>query len=169
MDYMYSKMVAKFGKVTRQTLPFEHCGVKYAKIPNGIRVSQDDFCSKLKEAEVSPSRKDNELLTPADLTAFRSVLGGLLWLTATRLDLVADVSTRQAQVTANVGHLRQANKVVQRARNELGQNLGILFRKLRGPLRLMCVHDSSAAGNARSYAQEGVLVFLCSRGFNDSL
>ncbi|CAE7589766.1 unnamed protein product, partial [Symbiodinium microadriaticum] len=57
--------------------------------------------------------------------------------------------------------LLQANGVVKRARQEVGQGMGLYFQKLRPPLRLACVHDSSAAGNTRHYAQEGILVLLC--------
>ena len=33
------------------------------------------------------------MLTPGEVTMFRSILGGLLWLTATRLDLIVEVCT----------------------------------------------------------------------------
>ena len=162
LDEQYNLLVSKFGKVTRQKLPFMHCGVLYSRVGDSLRMSQDEFCSKLKPAAIAQGRKDSDELTPQELTSFRSVLGGLLWLTATRLDLVSDVCLLQSQVTrARIEHLKQANNVVKKAKAELGQNLGIVFQRLRPPLRLACVHDSSAAGNVRNYAQEGVLVLLC--------
>ncbi|OLP96718.1 Acyl-CoA-binding domain-containing protein 6 [Symbiodinium microadriaticum] len=168
LDEQYSLLMAKFGKVTRQKLPFMHCGVLYSRISDGFRMSQDDFCSKLRPASIATGRKDTDQLTPEELTNFRSILGGLLWLTATRLDLVSDVCLLQSQVTrARIEHLKQANNVVKKAKAEIGQNLGIVFRRLRPPLRLACVHDSSAAGNVRNYAQEGVLVMLCEDGLGD--
>ena len=160
LTLQHKLLVEKFGTVTRQTLPFVHCGVQYSKIPDGFRMTQDDFCKKLKPASISNDRKDNDDLTPSEVTMFRSILGALLWLTATRLDLVADVCLLQTQVTlAKVTHLRQANNTVKRAQS-VEPNLGLIFRKLRGPLRVMCIHDSSAAGNVRHYAQEGILVVL---------
>ena len=160
LTQQHKLLMEKFGKVTRQTLPFVHCGVQYSKIPDGFRMTQDDFCKKLKPAAIPASRKDQEDLTPAEVTSFRSILGALLWLTATRLDLVADVCLLQTQVTrAKVAHLRQANNTIKRAQS-VEPNLGLIFRKLRGPLRVMCIHDSSAAGNVRHYAQEGILVVL---------
>ena len=163
LTQQHKLLMEKFGKVTRQTLPFVHCGVQYSKIPDGFRMTQDDFCKKLKPAMIPASRKDQEVqedLTPAEVTSFRSMLGALLWLTATRLDLVADVCLLQTQVTrAKVAHLRQANNTIKRAQS-VEPNLGLIFRKLRGPLRVMCIHDSSAAGNIRHYAQEGILVVL---------
>ena len=41
----------------------------------------------------------NRPLTPAKTSTLRSILGGLLWITATRLDLVADVGVLQSRVT----------------------------------------------------------------------
>ena len=158
----YELLVKKFGKVTRQTLPFVHCGVLYSRISEGFSMNQDEFCSKLKPVTIEIYRKDDDPLTPSEVTSFRSILHRLLWLTATRLDLVADVCVLQSQVTrAKVCHLRQANNVVKRAQAELGHGLGLYFRKLIPPLRLACIHDSSAAGNVRNYAQEGILVLLC--------
>ena len=162
LKQQYELLVKKFGKVTRQVMPFNHCGVRYSKTPEGYHMSQDDFCEKLKVVTIGKDRKDTDLLTPTELTSFRSILGGLLWLTATRLDLVADVCTLQAQVTrATIAHLRQANNVVRRAMSEVGQGLGLHYRKILPPYRLACIHDSSAAGNVRNYAQEGILVVLC--------
>ena len=162
----YNLLVKKFGKVTRQTLPFTHCGVVYRKVPDGICVEQDDFCRKLKMVDIDQTRRDEDDLTPLELTSFRSVLGGLLWLTATRLDIVAEVCTLQSMVTkAKISHLKQANAVVKRAQAEIGQGLGLCYRKLRAPYRLACIHDSSAAGSVRQYAQEGIMVAL----FEDKL
>ena len=161
LDEQYQLLVKKFGKVTRQTLPFKHCGVVYRRIPDGICMEQDDFCRKLKTVDIDPARGDEDALTSMELTAFRSVLGALLWLTATRLDLIADVCILQSMVTkATISHLKQANQVVRKAQSEIGQGLGLYFRKLRAPLRLACIHDSSAAGSVRQYAQEGVMVLL---------
>ena len=160
-------LVQKFGKVTRQQLPFVHCGVQYSKTSEGFLMTQDDFCKKLKPVTVPPHRKDLDDLTPEEVTSFRSILGGLLWLTATRLDIVADVCLLQTHVTrAKVSHLRQANNIVKRAQS-VEPNLGLRFRQLRGPLRVMCVHDSSAAGTSRQYAQEGILVLLAEDHLRD--
>ena len=162
LEWLYKLLVAKFGRVTRQQAPFEHCGILYTKTADGYKMSQDSFCAKLKTCTIPTNRRDEDFLDSSELTMFRSLLGGLLWLTASRLDLISDVCLLQSQVTrAKVLHLRQANKVIKKAQAELGQGLGLHFRKLRSPMRLMCIHDSSAAGNVRNYAQEGVLVLLC--------
>ena len=156
----YNKLCEKFGKVTRQQLPFHHCGVLYSRTADGFSMTQDDFCAKLKPVPL-PNKKEDAALDPSELTNFRSALGGLLWLTATRVDLIADVCLLQSKVTqAKVMHLKQVNAVIKRAQDEIGHGLGLHYRKLKPPLKLACVHDSSAAGNVRHYAQEGVLVLL---------
>ncbi|CAE7229459.1 unnamed protein product [Symbiodinium sp. CCMP2592] len=122
----YNLLCAKFGRVTRQELPFHHCGVLYSKTADGFSMTQDDFCKKLKPATI-PNKKDD-----------------------------AASSVTQAKVM----HLKQANAVIKRAQDEIGHGLGLHYRKLKPPFKLACIHDSSAAGNVRHYAQEGVLVLL---------
>eukprot|EP00439_Symbiodinium_sp_Y106_P051007 s1424_g6.t1 len=118
----YNLLLAKFGKVTRQKLPFVHCGVQYSRKGDGFHMSQDDFCGKLKTTTIAKDKKDDDALSPQELTTFRSILGGLLWLTATRLDSVADVCLLQSNVTrAKIHHLRQANNVVAKPRQRLAK------------------------------------------------
>jgi hypothetical protein len=90
-------------------------------------------------------------------------LGALLWLTATRLDLISDVSQLATFVTtAEIKHLRQANQVLKRAQDKDCKDVGLYFRKLdpRHGLRLACFHDSSSHTKEKSYAHEGVLILL---------
>ena len=162
LDENYQKVKFEFGDVSRQLMPFDHCGCRYERIPDGYKMSQAHFAEKLVQAPVNDKRKDSDPLTPEELTSFRSVLGGLLWVTATRLDLIADVSLLQSCVTkACIEHLKMANKVVLKAKNPSCLHLGLFFRKLSGNIRLMCVHDASSASKGRNYAQEGILVLLC--------
>ena len=114
-------------------------------------------------AQIAPDRKDNDKLTKEETTSYRSILGALLWLTATRLDLVADVSHLATHLTsAEIRHLRQANQVLKQAQAADRKSVGLYFRKLhpeRG-LRIACFHDSSSHTKEKAYAHEGVLVLL---------
>ena len=167
LDWIYDTLKKEFGDVTRQTLPFDHCGCRYERVDDGYRMSQKHFAEKMVCAEVPDDRKDSDPLTAKELTSFRSVLGGLLWLTATRLDLIADVSLLQSKVTkACIEHLRQANKVVEKAKHPDFLDLGLHYRYLSGHFRLVCVHDASSANKDRNYAQEGILVLLCEDKLN---
>ena len=161
LEQHYQAFVKKFKKVTRQQLPFEHCGASYERVGDGYRMIQSEFCSKMKAVNIETQKKDNEKLLPEEVTQYRSILGALLWLTATRLDLVSEVSQLASFVTtAEIKHLRLANQLLKRAQHDDFKDVGIYFMKLnpsRG-LRLACFHDSSSFTKEKAYAHEGVLV-----------
>ena len=49
-------LVSKFGKVSRQGLPFVHCGIEYSRAPDVYFLSQDSFASELKQVHVPAHR-----------------------------------------------------------------------------------------------------------------
>ncbi|CAE8712610.1 unnamed protein product [Polarella glacialis] len=151
----------KFGNVTRQTPPFNHTGQRYSQLtPSCRKIDQDEFCQKLQPAEFDDSKSDDAVTTPSDKTKFRSVLGALLWLCITRMDLIAEVVLLQGHVTApTYGQLRAANALVVRAK-KYAAGCGLHFCKLTPPLRILTITDASHASKLSSYAQEGVIVLL---------
>lgn len=86
LDTFHSDFHKQFGKVTRQVMPFQHCGCRYASMPCGIRIDQEEFTEDLTIVEIKNSRDEERALTPEEVTRHRSQSGALLWLTATRLD-----------------------------------------------------------------------------------
>ena len=163
LDEQHQLLTKKFGKISLQMTPFTHCGVRYSKIPNGYKMDQQEFTKALKTQEIEDTKNGDRPLTAAETSKFRSILGGLLWLTATRLDLIADVGILQSKVTkATVNDFHQANAVVKKAKLKQYENVGLIFRSFSRdvPWKLLCVHDASAASKGRTYAQEGVLVLL---------
>ena len=74
-------------------MPLTHTGMRYSDTARGRKVDQDEFCQKLKPYPLTKQRAadDDSDLTPTENTGFRSILGGLLWLCQTRLDLICDV------------------------------------------------------------------------------
>ena len=169
LNTMHGHFVKRFNKITRQQLPFNHCGCYYERLPGGYRISQADFANKLEKVKI-PEKNDSEKLTPAETSTLRSVLGALLWVTATRLDVVADVSILQSRVTvAEVRDLKYANQVVDKVKEF--QDIGLHYRFLKtNNLRLVCIHDASSASQGRHYAQEGLLICLTEDKFyNENL
>ena len=162
----YDKFVEKYKKVTRQNLPFDHCGCKYSETREGYSISQEDFVSRIKPAPI-PQREDDSKLLPAEVSDFRSILGALLWITATRLDIVADVSVLQSRVTiATVKELKLANEVLVKATE--CKEASLHYRRFQTPhQRLVCIHDASSANSGRHYAQEGILVCLADDHWRD--
>ena len=168
LDGLYERMVKKFKKVTRQTMPFEHCGAEYSETKQGLCISQKAFTERL-QSTVVPNRPDDDKLKPEEVTMFRSQLGALLWLTSTRLDLIAEVSFLQSKVTtAQIKDLKQTNNVIQKAKDY--KELGIHYRRFKTKnQRLVCIHDASSASKGRNYAQEGVLVAVADDYFVDNI
>ena len=161
LGWAFARFTEQFGNCSRTTLPLTHTGVRYSVTAHGsMKLDQDEFCQKLKPAPIAAHRKDTDTLLPHELTDFRSILGGLLWLCQTRLDLVCDVVLRMSSITgATVAHLKAANSLVTKAK-KYAAGVGLHFPRLRPPLSIRCVPDASHATKETSYAQEGVLVLL---------
>ena len=166
LDWAYSKMLGKFGKLTRQCLPFMHCGCRYSRIPDGYKVDQSEYVKMLKPVSIDAQDKDDRDLLPQETTALRSVIGGLMWTSLTRPDVLAELSTLQSIMNkAKVAHLKLANALVARAKQDA--DAAVYYRTLPSKAyRIVCVHDASAATSTKNYAQEGVLVFLMSDTVN---
>ena len=158
LDGLYERMVKKFKKVTRQTMPFEHCGAEYSETNQGLCISQKAFTERL-QPTVVPNRPDEDKLKPEEVTMFRSQLGALLWLTSTRLDLIAEVSFLQSKVTtAQIKDLKQTNNVIQKAKDY--KELGIHYRRFETKnQRLVCIHDASSASKGRNYMLKKVCLW----------
>ena len=119
-DFMLQKhkfLSQKFGKITVQNLPFVRCGCRYSKIPDGFKVDQQEFVDAMKVHDLKDIKNPDRPLTPEETSQLRSILGGLLWVTATRLDLVADIGVLQSRVTrAKVSDLILANAIIKKAK-----------------------------------------------------
>eukprot|EP00439_Symbiodinium_sp_Y106_P086161 s190_g31.t1 len=92
LNEVFEMMIKKFGKLSRQTLPFMHCGCRYSAIKDGIMVDQREYVTMLKPIAVKKDDKDDRDLVPAELTTLRSAIGALMWTGITRPDLLADLS-----------------------------------------------------------------------------
>ena len=155
-----------FGGATKHALPYTHTGIEYSDTERGRCMDQNEFCQKLKPFPLTKERSKHEDagLEPAELTGFRAILGGLLWLCQTRLDLICDVVLQQQNVSkATIGSLKAANSIVTKAK-KYSYQVGLYFPKLPPPLKLAAVCDSSHASKNSSYAQEGIMILLMSDG-----
>ena len=69
-------------------------------------MEQNEFCQKTKPFSLTKERAKNDAseFTPEELTGFRAILGALLWLCQTRMDIIADVVLSQQDVAkATIG------------------------------------------------------------------
>ena len=152
-------MLDKFGKLSRQKLPFSHCGCRYSAIADGYKVDQQEYVEMLKPVIV-PTGDEERALLPEETTKLRSAIGGLMWTGITRPDLLADLSLLQGVMNrAKVKHLKDSNDLVNRAKRD--KDAATFYRNLNTTsYRIVCIHDASAATSSKNYAQEGVIVVL---------
>ena len=78
MDKTYKMLCGKFGKVALQEMPFTHCGCRYSRVPQGLKIDQQEFVAAMKTQNLEDAKDPNRMLTKEETTKFRSVLGGLL-------------------------------------------------------------------------------------------
>ena len=138
----YSYLTSKFGKVTIIS-------------DGGYKMDQQEFLDSMKDMD--------RALTVEETSLLPSILGGLLWVTATRLDLVADVGVLQSGVTkAKVSNLVLANSIIKKAKMQQYRDVGIIYRHFPTtvPWKVAVTHDASSASKSRSYSHEGVIVLL---------
>ena len=160
----YKSFAKQFGGASRDQLPFTHCGIHHQQTSVGLKQDQDAFCQKLQPFPLSKERsnKDDSALTPDELSGLRAVLGALLWLCQTRLDIICDVVLCQQEVTrSTIATIKAANSALTRAK-KYAEHCGLVYPVLKPPFKLMTVGDSSHATRTSSYAQEGCLILLMS-------
>ena len=161
LDIFHTSFTTRFGKVTRQRLPFTHCGATYMRNERGgISILQTEFCKKLTVVYICPRRDDHEVLQGREHSLFRSQVGAVLWLCLTRIDLIADTVLLQQELAGpKVIHLRATNLIIKRAKRN-SECFGLHFNPLIPPLKLMEINDASHANSRTSYAIDGILTLL---------
>ena len=71
----YAYLTKKFGKLSEQKPPFQHCGCRYREIKDGYAMDQQEFINNMKLLDLSHLGKDmSRALTPTETTLLRSVL-----------------------------------------------------------------------------------------------
>ena len=90
----------RFGRISLDKLPFTHCGCLYLREGHGLAMHQEAFCANLEPCNIDKSRNDDDSFSVAEKTTLRSLLGGLLWLCVSRLEIIADVVLLQSEISA---------------------------------------------------------------------
>ena len=92
---------------------------------------------------------------------FMSLVGALAWLILTMPSICIYVAYLQRQTKApNLGHVRRANRLLRWIRRHLKQ-LGVFFRRLRPPLRVITLSDSAfKAQDYQGLVMRGCVVLL---------
>ena len=143
---------------------FKYIGLNIEHSEDGIILQQHGYSSDMKMLNISELRsmRSNDDLSDTERTSLREVSGQLNWLSnQSRPDLSYDVLEMSMSVKkAQVSHLKQANKVIKKAKFE---DTFIRFPKLGDPneLRLVLFSDASYANLCDGVSSaEGYILFL---------
>ena len=92
---------------------------------------------------------------------FMSLVGALAWLILTMPSICIYVAYLQRQTKSpNLGHIRRANRLLRWVRRNL-KKLGVYFRRLRAPLRVVTLSDSAfKAQDYQGLVMRGCIVLL---------
>ena len=108
----------QFGKVREQSGDFRHCGMQYSQSKDLTRLthSQKEFIDAMTyKAAKTKGVKLNRACTEEETTAFRSMLGGLQWVSHTRADHCAECSRLQGKrQSPTLEDMRDANALLRR-------------------------------------------------------
>jgi hypothetical protein len=132
-----------YEKLVVHDMPFEHCGIMHEKIGSSIRLSQDHYVRQLRplaDPDLSTLPAES-LASPALHAAYRSLLGGLGWLTQTRIDVVAFVSRLQRYAAApTILQCNDLNRLLKWVKRE---SACLTYVKVSEPVGMVCIADSA--------------------------
>eukprot|EP00971_Amphidinium_carterae_P114418 2267140-Amphidinium_carterae.1 len=164
MEWIIAALTARFGKLAEHGMPMTHVGVRHTRLKDGaIKLDQEEFLESITPIKMEKGRSTNTdaECTKEEIAELRALVGSLLYLTITRMDIMADLSTLQSAVSeAKVEHLLLGNRVLNRAKRD--KDRGLVFKPLSYPLKIQVITDASFATKRTAYALLGVLVMITS-------
>lgn len=133
-----------FEKMTLHKGTFEHLGIKHVQHADfSIEVAQGHYADQLRAmADDTAKRGDPEAAVTMEIhAAFRSLLGGVAWMTQTRPDIVVYVSALQRVMAAPLNkHVVALNKVLRYIKSK---PLKSVYRAVPNPWKLLVISDSA--------------------------
>jgi hypothetical protein len=133
-----------FEKMTLHKGGFEHLGIKHIQHADfSIEVAQGHYADQLRPmADDTAKRGDPEAAVSTEIhAAFRSLLGGVAWMTQTRPDIVVYVSALQRIMAAPLNkHVVALNKILRYVKSK---PLKITYRAGPNPWKLLVISDSA--------------------------
>ena len=112
-------------------------------------VSQDHYAAQLRLiADDAIKRGDADIPLSMEMHAsFRSLLGGVAWLTQTRADIMVYVAAMQrVMAEPKSKHVIALNKVLKYIKRK---PLKILYRAVKDPWRMLIISDSASSQRIR--------------------
>ena len=141
-----SEFDIRFDIVKFESLPFTHCGIHISRDQNGIKIDQDDYCSRLEVVPEGNKMQYNDVIDEKTLDLVRSQIGKLTYLTyGTRPDLAAKVGEYASLVTKfTYENVTGLNKVINYAM-KTQKSLCYMFRKNVDITKIQLLHFTDAS------------------------
>jgi hypothetical protein len=167
MSWVVEQLEKQFDSIKLEKNNFVHLGLQHTLCNDkSIEISQAHYISELK-----PIPTDTLKVMPKDEPVneefqhlFRSLLGGIAWVTQTRLDIAVYVGALQRKLQCPcVQDVLNANRVLQYLKSK---PLAMKFRRVDRPWRLIAISDSGFKGEDQDHlAIRSGLICLVDRDF----
>ena len=162
---LLSHLEAQIGTCKQQWENFMHVGIEHERVPEGIWTHQTSYAMNLKEIDrdMFKSVGENDQVSDEASNAFSSLLGGVAWLCLSNAAIAIYVQSLQRHGQAPRGcDMKRLNLVVRWVKKH---KTGIMFKRIKGPLRLVVVSDAafkSIPDESSGLALRGAVIILCS-------
>jgi hypothetical protein len=162
-EHLLSELTRMFGELKVHKSKFEHCGVMHEQNADmSVTTHQNHYCQGLYPIDVSTvdCSKPSVPLTTSQHNEYRSLLGGLSWLSMTRLDVcIYTQALQRAAQKPTIANLLRLNTVVRWVRRKPSF---LHFQKLIGPVKIMVISDAAfRREDISGLAMKGAIVALC--------
>ena len=154
----------------------KYCGGTILRNQHGIEVSYEEYIKKLCPMTIHKGRKDEDSVTPQEVSAARGLIGALQWPATQGMPILcASMSIQAGEVPkGKVLHLRELNKTLRFAKSNAAVTLKFLGcpagEKKRGQAKslsdlcLVCYADAAFSVRSDHTSQGGFMILACEKG-----
>ena len=159
------------GKCKQEWDSFIHTGIEHVRDKDGVYTHQTTYAKQLNQMDphLWDGKPDEEEVDEKIASLYLSLLGGVAWMVLTRVDMAVYVQALQRRAQKpRVKDCKNLNLVVRYLKK---QKLGIRYRKLQGPLRLVAHSDAAfkaLVGEGSGLALRGCCILLISDDNQDA-
>ena len=164
---LLSALTKKFGTLKLKDANFECVGVMHESTADGSEVwtHQQHYVGQIKAIPVGRQAFEHDAKAADNdmKQLYMSLVGALAWLVLTMPAICIYVAALQRSTQApTLKHVKDANRLLEWIRKNLKQ-LGVRFKRLAEPLRLVCLSDSAfKAQEFEGLVMRGCVIFLAS-------
>ena len=158
-------LTSRFGALKTKVGKFECIGVMHEQDEATFEIwtHQQHYVPQIREIPAGKAALlgDDETADEDLKALFMSLVGALAWLVLTMPCICVYVAFLQRQTQSpTMGHIRKANRLLRWVRKHR-LRLGIWFRRLSGPLRLVAISDSAfKAEEYKGLVMRGCVILL---------